>query len=68
MIIPLSTITPMANAIPVSDIMLEEIPNAFNKIKLMAIVIGICKTMLNALRQLKRKRPKSQPPMQMHLA
>jgi len=41
MIIPLSTITPMASAIPVSDIMLEEIPNAFNKMKLVARVIGI---------------------------
>ena len=41
MIMPLSTITPIARAIPVKDIILEEIPNAFNKIKLAAIVIGI---------------------------
>lgn len=41
MMIPLSTITPIANAIPVNDMIFEEMPNAFNKIKLAAIVIGI---------------------------
>jgi hypothetical protein len=41
MIIPLSTITPMASAIPVSDIMLDDRPKAFNSIKLMEIVTGI---------------------------
>jgi len=41
MMIPLSTITPIAKAIPVKDIMFDESPNAFNKIKLVAIVIGI---------------------------
>ncbi len=51
MIIPLSTITPMANAIPVSDIMFDDRPNAFSRIKLTAMVIGICMMMLNALRQ-----------------
>jgi hypothetical protein len=33
--------TPMANAIPVRDMMLDEIPKTFNKMKLAAIVIGI---------------------------
>ena len=33
MMIPLSTITPIASAIPVSDIILDERPKAFNKIK-----------------------------------
>jgi hypothetical protein len=41
MIIPLSTITPIARAIPVKDIMLEEMSNALSKIKLAAIVMGI---------------------------
>ena len=39
MIIPLSTITPMASTMPVKDMMLDEIPNAFNKIKLVAMVV-----------------------------
>ena len=51
MIIPLSTITPMANAIPVSDIMFDDKPNAFKRMKLMAMVIGICMIILKALRQ-----------------
>ena len=51
MIMPLSTITPMASAIPVSDIMLDDIPKAFSRIKLTAIVIGIWMMMLSALRQ-----------------
>ena len=41
MMMPLSTITPMASAMPVSDMILEEIPKAFRRIKLAAIVIGI---------------------------
>ena len=51
MIMPLSTITPMANATPVNDIMLDDKPNALSRIKLMAMVMGICMMMLNALRQ-----------------
>ena len=41
MIIPLSTITPIARAIPVKDMMLEEMPNAFSSMKLAAMVMGI---------------------------
>ena len=41
MMIPLSTMTPIAKAIPVNDIILDEMPNAFSKMKLAAIVIGI---------------------------
>lgn len=41
MIIPLSTITPIAKAIPVSDMIFELIPKALSKIKLAAMVIGI---------------------------
>ena len=51
MIIPLSTITPIARAIPVNDIMFDVMPNAFSKMKLVAIVIGICMMMLIALLQ-----------------
>ena len=51
MIIPLSTITPMARAIPVNDMMFDVIPNAFSRIKLVAIVMGIWMIMLAALRQ-----------------
>jgi hypothetical protein len=51
MMMPLSTITPMASAMPVRDIIFDETPNAFNKIKLIAIVIGICIIILIALRQ-----------------
>jgi hypothetical protein len=51
MIMPLSTITPMASAIPVSDIIFDERPNAFNKIKLIAMDTGIWIIMFNALRQ-----------------
>jgi hypothetical protein len=40
-IIPLSTITPIASAIPVRDIILDDNPKAFNMIKLMATVTGI---------------------------
>src|SRR5688572_32236051 len=54
MIIPLSTITPIASAIPVRDIMLDVIPNALSKIKLVAMVIGICIMMLIALLQWNR--------------
>lgn len=54
MIIPLSTITPIARAIPVSDIMFDVSPNAFSRIKLIAMVIGIWITMLKALLQLRR--------------
>ena len=39
--IPLSTITPMASAIPVNDIMFDVIPNALRRMKLVPIVIGI---------------------------
>ncbi len=41
MIMPLSTITPIAKAMPVSDMIFELIPKALSKIKLAAIVIGI---------------------------
>lgn len=51
MIIPLSTITPMARAIPVNDIMFEERPKALSRINAMAMVMGIWIMMLNALRQ-----------------
>jgi hypothetical protein len=51
MIIPLSTITPIARAIPVSDMMLDEIPKRFKRIKLMAMVTGIWMMILKALRQ-----------------
>lgn len=51
MMIPLSTITPMARAIPVKDMMFEERPNALSRINAIAMVIGIWIMILNALRQ-----------------
>ena len=42
MMMPLSTITPIASAIPVNDMMLDESPKALSNIKLIAIVTGIC--------------------------
>ena len=41
MTIPSSTITPIAKAIPVSDIILDENPKAFNKINAEATEMGI---------------------------
>ena len=41
MMIPLSTITPMARAIPVRDMIFEDIPKAFSRIKAVAMVTGI---------------------------
>jgi hypothetical protein len=41
MMIPLSTITPMARAIPVRDMIFEDIPKALSRIKAVAMVTGI---------------------------
>jgi len=51
-----TTMTPMARAMPVRDMMLEDRPKALSKIKLMAMVMGIWMIMLRALRQWNKNR------------
>ena len=45
----------MAKAIPVSDMMFDEIPNALSNIKAVAIAIGIWIRIIKALRQFNKK-------------
>ena len=51
----IATITPIARLIPVKDMILEEVPKAFGKIKLTTCVITICMMILIALRQWNRE-------------